>query len=323
MAKIGRNDPCPCGSGKKYKKCCLGKAAVKPGAALGFDGRGRPRLVGWNQDRVDLLSTDEIITKLREFGVDFKTEQFEKDVRSHVSVRDLVRHWEDVYPIDLDDFNIDFIFLACRALWERLAPDVISNDKIGDLIADGHSLLEKGHCGKACEKWLQAWEYLKPRLDDNLKSVGDADRFFPEINFISDWCQDLEMELGNAGSDDPSFYEKRIRYCEEFCDLFPESDDLILVNMRVAFAESLFFLGKSEEGEKAFQGAVEDFPESAWTYIGWGDMYWNPFDKRSSKDLKKAEGIYRMGLDKVTEYKGDLLDRLERLEKESQKESSR
>ncbi len=27
MAKIGRNDPCPCGSGLKYKKCCLGKDA--------------------------------------------------------------------------------------------------------------------------------------------------------------------------------------------------------------------------------------------------------------------------------------------------------
>lgn len=23
MTKIGRNDPCPCGSGKKYKKCCF------------------------------------------------------------------------------------------------------------------------------------------------------------------------------------------------------------------------------------------------------------------------------------------------------------
>ncbi len=23
--KIGRNEPCPCGSGKKYKKCCLNK----------------------------------------------------------------------------------------------------------------------------------------------------------------------------------------------------------------------------------------------------------------------------------------------------------
>jgi peptide deformylase len=24
-SKVGRNDPCPCGSGKKYKKCCLNK----------------------------------------------------------------------------------------------------------------------------------------------------------------------------------------------------------------------------------------------------------------------------------------------------------
>jgi hypothetical protein len=29
MARIGRNDPCPCGSGKKFKKCCVGKQAVQ------------------------------------------------------------------------------------------------------------------------------------------------------------------------------------------------------------------------------------------------------------------------------------------------------
>ncbi|MBI4389239.1 MAG: SEC-C domain-containing protein, partial [Nitrospinae bacterium] len=23
--KVGRNDPCPCGSGKKFKACCGGK----------------------------------------------------------------------------------------------------------------------------------------------------------------------------------------------------------------------------------------------------------------------------------------------------------
>ncbi len=28
-AKTGRNDPCPCGSGKKYKQCCERKAAEK------------------------------------------------------------------------------------------------------------------------------------------------------------------------------------------------------------------------------------------------------------------------------------------------------
>ena len=28
MARIGRNQPCPCGSGKKYKKCCYGKNKI-------------------------------------------------------------------------------------------------------------------------------------------------------------------------------------------------------------------------------------------------------------------------------------------------------
>ncbi len=27
--KVGRNDPCPCGSGKKYKKCCEDKLGAK------------------------------------------------------------------------------------------------------------------------------------------------------------------------------------------------------------------------------------------------------------------------------------------------------
>jgi SEC-C motif-containing protein len=29
--KPGRNEPCPCGSGKKYKHCCLAKAQPAPG----------------------------------------------------------------------------------------------------------------------------------------------------------------------------------------------------------------------------------------------------------------------------------------------------
>ena len=27
-AEVSRNDPCPCGSGEKYKRCCLGKEQV-------------------------------------------------------------------------------------------------------------------------------------------------------------------------------------------------------------------------------------------------------------------------------------------------------
>jgi uncharacterized protein len=31
LAKVGRNDPCPCGSGKKFKKCCGGSGPTGPG----------------------------------------------------------------------------------------------------------------------------------------------------------------------------------------------------------------------------------------------------------------------------------------------------
>lgn len=28
VARVGRNEPCPCGSGKKYKRCCIGRTAA-------------------------------------------------------------------------------------------------------------------------------------------------------------------------------------------------------------------------------------------------------------------------------------------------------
>jgi tetratricopeptide (TPR) repeat protein len=34
MTKTGRNDPCHCGSGKKYKRCCLQKDQIAESAAL-------------------------------------------------------------------------------------------------------------------------------------------------------------------------------------------------------------------------------------------------------------------------------------------------
>ncbi len=37
LPKVGRNDPCPCGSGKKFKKCC-GKESNEPVAEEGKDG---------------------------------------------------------------------------------------------------------------------------------------------------------------------------------------------------------------------------------------------------------------------------------------------
>ena len=51
MAKIGRNDPCPCNSGKKYKKCCLvsDEAAARAAQPAAVPAR-RPSLASYLQE---------------------------------------------------------------------------------------------------------------------------------------------------------------------------------------------------------------------------------------------------------------------------------
>jgi tetratricopeptide (TPR) repeat protein len=51
MAKIGRNDLCPCGSGKKYKKCCLAsdEAAARAAQPVMVAAR-RPSLASYVQE---------------------------------------------------------------------------------------------------------------------------------------------------------------------------------------------------------------------------------------------------------------------------------
>ena len=44
MTKMGRNDPCPCGSGKKYKQCCLKIEATQP---VGDRIEAVPKAIQW------------------------------------------------------------------------------------------------------------------------------------------------------------------------------------------------------------------------------------------------------------------------------------
>ena len=52
-AKVGRNAPCPCGSGKKYKKCCLGKvlSAPSPANSASSGERVDQGALGWKMTR--------------------------------------------------------------------------------------------------------------------------------------------------------------------------------------------------------------------------------------------------------------------------------
>jgi len=220
MAKIGRNQLCPCGSGKKYKHCCFYTA--------GF-------------------------------------------------------------------------------------PIIQKQDELDVLMKKGLLLLQQGETAAACDVWLEFWNNLKSRFKPEFKDVKEAETVFSGSEFIYNWCQDLECELGNSGIVNSVYYQKRIAYCDEFCSIFPESDKTLLHSMKRATAESYFALGNSDEGENCFKKLIERYPENVWGYIGWGDMYLWPMKNISKPDLEKAEQLYEMALGKGLEEEEFLLERLKEI----------
>lgn len=72
MAKVGRNQPCPCGSGKKYKQCCLSSDEAAEAAAHDEQRRNAPpptplgTMPRWTPDddddgeRLDKMSNDTV-----------------------------------------------------------------------------------------------------------------------------------------------------------------------------------------------------------------------------------------------------------------------
>lgn len=307
MGRIGRNDPCPCGSGKKNKKCCLD--------------RGRKKR--WTLEEIRSFSTEEIILKLGEFGIGITKEGFLREVEYFCSASDLAENWWKTNRVTAKGLDQDFPWMATVVLWERLVPHVINSEKLDDMMQEGYRFLGEDNEVEACNLWLDIWEQLKKRCTPEMKSIREAEHVFSGLENLSCWCQDLEMELGNAGLKDPVFYEKRMEYCREFCSLFPETDKLIIENMRRAEAESYFDLGLGEQGEKAFQDLVKDFPDSAWAYIGWGDKYWLYQNSIAPRDYDKAENIYRLALERNVAGKEDVLERLEMLEEKRTKKRER
>jgi uncharacterized protein len=75
VTKIGRNDPCPCGSGKKYKHCCLKKETAGKSEAM-------------SRDR----AWDSMMDKLLDFS---RLPRFQRDLESAFDL-----FWNKTYSID-------------------------------------------------------------------------------------------------------------------------------------------------------------------------------------------------------------------------------
>ena len=68
MAKPGRNDPCPCGSGKKFKKCCLAADEARTAPPPRATPVGKPAPPPWNYPYV--FEDDDDLDELSNSVVD-------------------------------------------------------------------------------------------------------------------------------------------------------------------------------------------------------------------------------------------------------------
>ena len=102
MAKIGRNERCPCGSGKKYKRCCGSPDGRKGHLMAGFDkARARADAQRVQRERQQGLGKPII-------SVDFNG-------RRLVAVKNRLLHsrrW-----LTFQDFLLDYIKIAIGSEW--------------------------------------------------------------------------------------------------------------------------------------------------------------------------------------------------------------
>jgi hypothetical protein len=271
---------------------------------------------GWTFEKIEPMSTDEIFARLNRLGVAVTPEMFREAVQRHDSAERLAEEWYEQYPLYPESrYDEDFVWMAAIVLWKRLTPARISFEQIDDLMQEGYALLEARRTTEACDAWWQVWEWLREKVTPKRNALEALDEDFLGMQSVFNWCQDFEMELGNAGIDDPKYNQLRIQYCQEFLETFSDVEWLMRGNFLRAEAESYWRLGEIETAEAKCEALIDENPDWAWGYIEWSDLYWLYRD--SPKDYDRAEAILLRALDRPDlEDRDDVLDRLEDLRAE-------
>ncbi|TAK34638.1 MAG: hypothetical protein EPO21_09030 [Chloroflexota bacterium] len=163
------------------------------------------------------------------------------------ALRAAVRHQADEHKAGTVLRAIDAFEQAEAKRWEQvrsgtLPPPVLSpEEQLDELMQEGYDLLQARQRTAACDRWLEAWELVKQMADMKaMHSVRDFDKAHSGLfQSVFNWCQDLELELGNAGLDDRPYNEHRLRYAREFLARFPNESTGFQVNFARAQGEAL------------------------------------------------------------------------------------
>lgn len=126
--------------------------------------------------------------------------------------------------------------------------------KIEEKANQAYKHLSNNQTQEACDIFLAVWVDIKNLLQQgSMKNLDELQAAYPWSDFITNWVQDIEQELYNAGLENPVYYSKRIQYCEELLERTGDSEQLMIENTRRAIADSQFALGNIEECDRLYQ----------------------------------------------------------------------
>jgi len=117
--------------------------------------------------------------------------------------------------------------------------------EIDNKIQRGYLCMLENQTAKGCDVWLDAWENIKTLIKKTgAKDIFELDKKYFWTGSISNYVQDMETELHNAGALDVKYHQKGIKYCRELLG-YCGKDARIISNTRRAIGEAYSQLQRS------------------------------------------------------------------------------
>ncbi|MCR8850448.1 SEC-C domain-containing protein [Rossellomorea sp. SC111] len=143
MSTVGRNEPCPCGSGKKYKKCCENVV---------------------NIDTLVSQELDVLQAQLYDFIATAQSAEMEESYHHYLSKMDLMQADPDIY---------EMAFVSWYGATQKDANDVRLIERFVDKQL---STVTRPQTAEVLESWknVRVTAGTVEKLDDNTLRVGEA-----------------------------------------------------------------------------------------------------------------------------------------------------
>lgn len=221
--------------------------------------------LGWRYDGLSDWTTEAIIDKLRELGVDTSAERFPDQATTAGRCAVLEANWLE--DLELEGFWKDFPFLAAEELWARLTPNLLCPEILSNRLEAAVSR-SRANRGRVISEEEQSEVDTAMAVADFLEGFPKEDRspWFQDIvdcgtSDYGSWLLELVLCSGPRYPDELTYVANVMSDCE--------NAEQYQGDLSLALAKA----GRRREALDRVDLNLERFPEDVWVRIISGDVY--------------------------------------------------